>query len=182
MQLPWEEPGWIEKTTVWIHAQLEEHNLRASSPVEIIHQRPWSTFARLSTEDGIVYFKAPAPAFKYEAALTQALANWRPDCSVPVLAVDFERGWILSANAGDTLRSMYRSLEQIEHWEKVLPLYVELQIDMTERLPELLALGMPDRRLLKSPHLYTQILEDTENLPAPQILAQEIEIACGCSC
>jgi hypothetical protein len=40
----------------------------------------------VSTSNGIAYFKAPAPDCQYEAALTQALAHWRPDCTVPLLA------------------------------------------------------------------------------------------------
>ena len=44
--------------------------------------------------------------FAYEAALTQALAEWRPDCTVPLLAVDLQRGWMLSDDAGPELRQM----------------------------------------------------------------------------
>lgn len=163
-QLPWEQPDWLEQATAWIHAQLGQHGLQIAGPVELLHQRPWSTFARVSTDNGTAYFKAPAPMFKYEAALTQALARWRPDCTVPLLAVDLDRGWLLSSDAGVTLRSLTRSADQIEHWLKVLPLYVDLQIEMVDRVPELLALGMPDRRLAVLPHLYTQLMESTENL------------------
>ncbi len=108
-------------------------------------------------------FQSARPPF-YEAALTQALARWRPDCTVPLLAVDLERGWLLSADAGVTLRSVSQSADQIAHWLKVLPLYVELQIEMAEHVPELLALGLFDRRLANLPHLYTLLMEATENL------------------
>ena len=91
IQLPWEQPGWLEQATAWIQAQLAERGRHASGPVELLHQRPWSAFARVPTDEGAAYFKAPAPMFKYEAALTQALARWRPDCTVPLLAVDLDR-------------------------------------------------------------------------------------------
>lgn len=162
-QLPWDQVDWLEQATAWIQAQLAAQGLRVAGPVEILHQRPWSTFARISTGNGTVYFKAPAPPF-YEAALTQALARWRPDCTVPLLAVDLDRGWLLSADAGMTLRSASPSADQIEHWLKVLPLYVELQLEMVEHVPELLALGMFDRRLAKLPQLYTQLMEANESL------------------
>ena len=163
-QLPWEHPDWLEQATAWIHAQLEAQGTDITGPIEILHQRPWSTLARLSTTNGTVYFKAPAPAYPYEAALTQALARWRPDCTVPVLAVDLDQGWLLTADAGTTLRDIGRTPGQVEHWLKVLPLCAELQIEMAARVPELLALGMPDRRLSILPQLYAQLLEDSDNL------------------
>ena len=168
LQLPWEEPEWLESATAWIHAQLAARGLHIITPVEILHQRPWSAFVRVATNAGTAYFKAPAPAFKYEAALTQALARWRPDCTVPILAVDLDRGWLLTADAGPTLRSADQSAGQIEHWLKVLPLYVELQLEMVDRVPELLRLGMPDRRLTTLPHLYTRLMDETDSLRVGQ--------------
>ena len=103
-QLPWEQPDWLEQVTEWIHAQLAASGWQVTGPVEIMHQRPWSAFARVSTANGTAYFKAPAPAYHYEVALTQALAHWRPDCTVRLLGVDLDRGWLLSADAGITLR------------------------------------------------------------------------------
>jgi len=163
-QLPWEHPDWLEQATAWIHAQLEAQGTDITGPIEILHQRPWSTLARLSTTSGTVYFKAPAPGSLYEAALTQALARWRPDCTVPVLAVDLDQGWLLTADAGVTLREIDRSAGQVEHWLKVLPLCAELQIEMAARVPELLGLGVPDRRLATLPQLYAQLLEDSDSL------------------
>ena len=166
LQLPWENPGWFEEVKGWIHDQLAQHGLEISSPIEILHQRNWSTFAKVSTNKGIFYFKAPAPLpfSAYEAPLTAALARWRPDCTVPVLAVDVARGWTLTADAGVTLRSMGRNPEQVDHWLKLLPLYVELQMQMMEHVPELLAIGVPDRRLANMPRLYNELLDDGENL------------------
>lgn len=162
--LPWDVPGWLEAASAWIHDQLAAHGLQHVGAVEVLHQRAWSAFARIATDGGFVYFKAPAPSDRHEAALTAALARWRPDCTVPVLAVDLERGWILSRDAGLTLASVTRAPDQIEHWLRLLPLNAELQIEMAARVPELLAFGMPDRRLAHLPALYAQLLEATENL------------------
>jgi hypothetical protein len=115
-------------------------------------------------ESGSVYFKAPAPAYLFEAQLTTALARWRPDCTVPVVAVELEQGWILSTDAGVTLRSRGQTPEQLDHWMKVLPLYSQFQIDLTARVPELLAFGMNDRRLEHLPDLYAQLMQDTDTL------------------
>jgi hypothetical protein len=116
------------------------------------------------TTSGAVYFKAPSPSLKFEAALIQALARWRPDCTPSVLAVDLDQGWSLSAEAGVTLRSLGQSADQLPHWHKILPLYVDVQIELAARAGELLALGAPDRRLTALPFLYDQLLDDVKNL------------------
>lgn len=159
MQLPWERAAWLEESTEWIQAQLTALDYIALGAVEVLHQRPWSTFARVATNKGIVYFKAPAPAFNYEASVTQLLACLHPDITVPFLAIDLERGWLLSADAGNTLRSASPSIDQIDHWVKILPVYVELQIEMTGYVQELLSLGMYDRRLRQLPHLFSELMD-----------------------
>ncbi len=166
-QLPWDQPDWLEQATAWIHAQLAARSVPITGPVEFVHQRPWSAFAQVSTAKGTAYFKAPAPLLTFEAPLTQGLAGWRPDCTAPLLAVDLDRGWMLSADAGITLRSADPSSTQIEHWLKLLPIYAELQIEMAAHMPEMLAFGIPDRRLATFPQLYAQLLED-QGEPAPR--------------
>jgi hypothetical protein len=164
IHLPWEQPDWLDQAIAWIQTQLEARGWHMTGPVDLVHQRPWSTFMRVTTDKGTAYFKAPSPLFTYEAGFTQALADWRPDCTVPLLAVDLERGWMLSADAGITLRQVGQSIEQITHWLKVLPLYSELQIELVDRVPNLLVLGLPDRRLAQLPSLYAHLLEATESL------------------
>lgn len=163
-QLPWEQLDWLEQVTLWIQSQLTVRGWQSVGPVELVRLRPWSAFARMLTTNGLVYFKAPAPDCQYEAAVTQALMRWRPDYTVPLLAVEFERGWLLSADAGPTLHDVCPSLDQLEHWPKLLPQCVELQIEMAEHVPKLLALGLFDRRLAQIPHLYSNLLEPNENL------------------
>jgi hypothetical protein len=164
IELPWEQPGWFEQASAWIHAQLAACGWRSVGPVELVRLRPWSAFARVPTINGMAYFKAPSPDAHYEAALTQALAQWRPDCTVPILAVDLDRGWLLSADAGPTLHDVSPSTDQLAHWMKLLPLCVELQVVMAERVPDVLALGLFDRRLERLPHLYAELMEAHENL------------------
>jgi hypothetical protein len=165
LELPWEEPGWLERATTWIDASLAQAGRIRLAAVEILHQRPWSTFARVITDKGVAFFKAPAPPFsRFEARLTQALGRRRPDCTVPLLGVDLNQGWMLSEEAGVTLRSAHPGIEQIADWERLLPQAAELQIEMAERVPELLGLGMFDRRLSALPQLFDEIMQAEENL------------------
>lgn len=161
--LPWDQSDWLDWATTWIHAQLATAGRQVES-ITVLHQRPWSTFARITTDQGIVYFKAPAPAFRYEAALTQFLAHRYPACTTPVLAIEPEQGWLLTVDAGITLNEVDPTPTQVDHWVALLPRYVELQMGTVAQVPELLAAGMPDRRLAALPQLYLALLADQENL------------------
>jgi hypothetical protein len=162
--LPWQEDGWLERVTTWIDDHLALAGRQRSGDVELLHQRPWSAFTRVPTNRGTVYFKAPAPSSVSEARLTAALGRWRPDCTVPVLAIEAELGWLLTVDAGVTLRELSRTPEQLKHWQRILPLYAGLQRELSDRVPELLALGVTDRRLALLPEKFEILLEDTENL------------------
>lgn len=170
LELPWERQDWQDEAIAWIDAELTKHGRRRTEPVEVLHQRPWSTFIRVPTDQGIVFFKAPAPPLSdFEAPLTQALSRWRPDVTVPVIAVDLERGWFLSEETGVTLRSARPGVEQIGDWVKLLPICAEMQIALAPRVPELLGFGVPDRRLTMLPQLYADILDPSnENLRVDQ--------------
>lgn len=164
IQLPWKQADWFARVTAWIEQQLAQRSTCLTAPIELLHQRPWSSFARVPTDQGLLYFKAPAPMFTFEVPLMQWLAHWRPDCNVPVVAIEETEGWILSADAGTTLRQLDRSPTQVPHWCKVLPLYSELQIAAAEQVPTLLAMGVPDRRLAVLPDQYANLLEATAAL------------------
>ena len=88
----------------WIDTALAQEGLHITGQIKKVHDRPWSTVLRVPTNGGDTYFKACPPALEYEAAVTQALYRWRPDCIPAVLAVDAGRGWLLMADGGETLR------------------------------------------------------------------------------
>ncbi len=163
-QLPWTQSGWQESVQAWIDQELTSQGIRIEGPLEILHMRTWSAFASVPTSEGVVFFKAPSLDNAFEAALTHKLIQLRPDCMVRLLAVDLERGWTLSADSGVTLRSFIRSVDDLPQWDHVLPFYAEFQIDLAQHLPDLLLTGAPDRRLGHFPHLYRELLVDTENL------------------
>lgn len=162
--LPWDQPDWLDRVTAWIHAQLAAHGIDTDNPIEVVHQRIWSAFLQVQTSQGMVYFKAPAPLYAFEAPLTQALTHWRPEQTAPLVAVNLEEGWILSEDAGVMIRASGDPTTQLEHFVTLLPPYAQFQIDLAPRVPELLAMGVPDRRLVVLPQLYAKLLEDGENL------------------
>jgi len=164
IQLPWMQKGWFEQASTWVHAELERQGIHVTGLIEQPHVRPWSNVLRVPSTAGDIYFKASEPALAHEPALTDALWRWRPDCMPPVLAVDLQRGWMLTPDLGATLRSLIQSTRDLQHFHRVLPLYAEVQIDLTSRVNELLELGGLDRRLTMLPDYYEQLLTDTDAL------------------
>ncbi len=163
-RIPWEEAGWLKRAGAWIEAELARRAIQRTGPIEQPHTYPWSIVLRVSTREGILFFKATAPLPSHEVALTQALAAWRPDCMPELLAADVKLGWMLMRDAGRMLRDFIRPTRDLEPWVTVLPLYAGLQIELSSRASQLLALGAPDRRLEALPGLYTGLLADAEIL------------------
>src|SRR5215211_4861896 len=163
-KLPWTQPGWHEQAGAWIRAELERHGILIVGEIEQPHLRPWSTVLRVPTSAGDHYFKATSPLLAHEPALTQWLAQQRPDCIASVLAVDRDRGWMLMPDGGTTLRAVIQADRDIRHWAAALPIYAQLQIDMAARLDRLIALGCLDYRLAGLPARYAELLDDTKAL------------------
>jgi len=159
---PWEEPGWFESASAWIQVQLNIHKLSLTGEIIQPHIRPWSTVLKVPTSGGLLYFKASAPSLAYEPCLTEALVRWRPDLMPELLGGDLERGWLLMRDSGEPIRESVRAKGDLSHWEVVLPTYAELQIELSDRVDELLLLGVLDRRLESLPAQFERLLEDTE--------------------
>jgi hypothetical protein len=167
--LLWTQPEWKEQAMAWIHAQLVCLGLQAMGSIEQPHIRPWSTVMHVPTDRGTLYFKAPLPAYSpQEVPLTAFLSRRQPGVSPTVLAADLERHWMLTADSGVTLRRVLQADGDIRHWHRALTLYTGLQRELSECLPDLLDLGIPDRRLEILPTQYAQLLTHTEVLGIDQ--------------
>jgi hypothetical protein len=115
-----------------------------------------------------LFFKATAHETLYEAALTQALARWVPDCMPEFVAVDAGRGWMLIRDGGEQLRASIRPTKDIAPWKPVIARYAEVQIGLAEHVTEMLSLRVPDHRLTVLPSLFAQLLGDESNFMIDQ--------------
>jgi len=158
--LSWQQPGWLEQAQSWICAELQREQIQVLGEIEQPHIRPWSTVLRIATSDGLFFFKATAAYFGHETALTVFLADQHSQLSPQVFASDLERHWLLMRDSGTALRTSIRAARSIEPWRGVLPLYVNLQKSLSNQQPELLAMGVPDRRLERLPALFHELLQD----------------------
>jgi hypothetical protein len=157
---PWIQPGWREQVVPWIHAKLERCGIRTNGAIEDARVRSWSIVLRVPTDSGDYYFKAVTPLLAREPSLVQLLARTRPDCIPQLLATDLERHWMLMPDGGVMLRTVILADHDLSHWHRILPVYSELQIELSGQREELVALGAIDRRLAVLPDQYAQLLTD----------------------
>ena len=167
-QLIWHDPDWRKQVNDWIEAEAKRHSIRITGEIEQPHIYAWSTVLHIPTDQGKLFFKATAHETLYEAALTQSLARWFPDCMPEFIAVDAGRGWMLMRDGGEQLRASIRPAKDISPWKPVIARYAEVQIGLAEHVTELLSLRLPDHRLVVLPRLLTQLLADEESLMIDQ--------------
>jgi hypothetical protein len=135
----WRDTDWLAEAAAWIGERAEP-----TGELEQTHVEAWSTVLRVPTADGTLWFKAVAPDHAFEPQLTALLGRLLPDRVPELVAVDLDQAWMLMQDGGERLRELPA---RVEHWERVLSRYAELQIAATPHADELLALGVPDERL-----------------------------------
>jgi hypothetical protein len=167
-QLIWQDPDWRKQVTEWIHAEAERHSIHIAGAIEQPHMYAWSTVLHIPTDQGKLFFKATAEETIYEAALTQSLARWYPDCMPEFVAVDTGRGWMLMRDGGEQLRASIRPTKDIAPWKPVIAKYAELQIGLAEHVTEMLSLRLPDHRLVVLPALFNQLLAEEASMMIDQ--------------
>jgi hypothetical protein len=161
IQFPERQKSWFEQASTWVHDELERQDIYVTGTIEQPDESLSSTVLRVPSTVGDIYFKACGLGFAHEPALTDTLWRWRPDCMPPVLAFDPQRGWMLTPDLGTSLRSIIQPTRVLQHWQRVLPLFAEVQIDLVRRVNEILELGGLDRRLTMLPGYYERLLTDT---------------------
>ena len=161
----WTDPTWLATEHSWIRVQLDRLGIAADGPIEQPHVRPWSTVIRVPTGDGAVWFKANRAGEAHEAAVVDVLSRRRPDCVDVPLALDPERGWMLLRDAGVRLREVVERDRDLDRWNEILARYGQLQIDAAADVGELIARGVPDRRLATLADRFDALLGAGGGLP-----------------
>ncbi|MEV0715883.1 phosphotransferase [Asanoa sp. NPDC050611] len=150
----WHDPVWRAAAEAWIADHLDEP---VTGPIELTRVRPWSVSLRVPTARGPFWFKANTFGCRYEAALASALAWWAPGSVLVPVAIDADRGWLLTADAGPILRE---SAPTPDDWAALLATYGELQRTLAPRADEMTGLGVPDVRPAALPGLLADLLAD----------------------
>ena len=159
MQQTWTDPAWLAAVQGWAEVRLAELRRPVSGPWDQPHVRPWSTALRAETAQGPVWVKAAGPGTAFEPRLVAELARLTPSVPEP-LAVDGERGWMLSPDAGGRLRDLDDDA-WVRAWQRLLPAYAELQRAAAPDVERLAGLGLPDTRPDRLPRLLADVLDDS---------------------
>jgi hypothetical protein len=154
---PWRDPQWVADAQEWIDAECARAGLARTGPVEA-RGRPFSVVARVPVQGGTVWFKASAPAARFEPALLAALATWHPDRFAAPVAVDVNRAWSLTRDGGPTLREQQSLSADASAWHATLRGYAQLQHDLARHVADLLALGLADLRPHSVPGQFEKLL------------------------
>ncbi len=172
--VPWYQPGWRAEALAWAEVQLRERGFLPLRTSEQVRSWERSSLWQFNTTAGRFFFKAVSAAFAGEPALTRQLAQWQPEQVAPIVALDEPHGWLILGEAGD--KSLLRE-QDATRWQAALSCYAELQMALAPRTNELLALGLPDRRVEHLPAWIEALLANTgalTNSPAG-LSADEIE-------
>ena len=148
--------------SAWVAEQSTSLPWEIAGQLEIVQDRPWSSVMRVATTAGTMFLKVCEEQSRFEAGLLQLLSERHADCSPVLLAADAQHGYLLMEDAGQRLREILNEENWLEHWQRILARYAELQLDMSQYSQELIQLGLPDRRLPLLPDRLEAILAEDE--------------------
>jgi hypothetical protein len=158
----WNQPEWHEYAHEWIRSELSRMNITVTGTIEQIHNQPWSTVLKIPTNQGNVFFKASTAILLHEAGVTDYLSKLNRADLPRVLTADASRGWMIMNDGGTRLRETLIANPDIQRWVELMPLYADLQIELSNHLDAFHKLNVPDSRLNLLPQIYQNILADTE--------------------
>jgi hypothetical protein len=137
----WSSLDWRAEAEAWIRQQLHQHSFRLIGEIEQPLLRAWSTHLKVPTDQGTLWFKENAPGQAFEAALVDAMATIAPDHVVVPIAVESERGWLLTPDQGATFRSLQATDESL--WCRLVAEFGDLQRRLAPHGDVLAMTGLP---------------------------------------
>lgn len=132
-QQHWSSPAFEAELRAWVEpllgpVRLERHKLR-----------PWSTVWRVYAGTGLFWAKQNCAANRFEARLLVLLSELVPDHVVAPLAIDADRGLVLSPDQGDVLGP---AADDVEAWCGLVQRWALVQRVLVDRTDDLLRLGV----------------------------------------
>jgi hypothetical protein len=157
-------PEWRQQAQVWLEARLTESGHRLTGEAEQRRIRPWSTQLVAPTDRGPVWFKANCEAMAFEPEVQRVLSVLVADGVDAPVALERDRGWMLTADRGRTLRDRHEPT--LEDWQAVVRLAATLQRRLAGSGPTLVAAGLPDCSPETVESRYETMVQRLSALPA----------------
>lgn len=155
---------WQTEVEAWVALSLTAAGLRQRGPAERRRTRPWSTQLVFPTDAGMVWFKANAPDLAFEPALVQVLARLAPDRVDNPLAVDPERGWMLTRGRGPTLADRHEPT--LAEWCEIAQEAADLQRRVAGFRDQVVATGVADCSPATVPERFDRLIDRYARLDA----------------
>lgn len=155
-----EDPDWLVDVRSWVCGQLGIPGA-ACPELQPVRIMPWAAVYRLEAEGRQVFFKACAPTQGHEPALVSYLARRHAACSLPVLAADLNRGWLLLPDGGDTLSHMqFGQMATFTAWIEIFPLVASLQRAAETDIEQMAQIGVPQKGLDDLLAVYSRLMDE----------------------
>jgi hypothetical protein len=138
----WTGEDWIASADAWVRARLTAAGIAVSGEPVPYKIRFWAAVWCYPTDHGLFWFKENNPGQAFEAGLVAALAQGLPQHVVAPLAVDPDRGWMLTADQGRTLDEQVPDADLLPLWRRLVTEYARLQRDTVPAEDALLAIGL----------------------------------------
>lgn len=138
--------------------------------------RFWSAVFTIETDQGRHWFKVTNPGQAFEARLAAVLATLVPDHVVAPVAIDADRGWLLTSDQGSTLRDAPGAGAGIEHWEHLARDVARMQRALASSEADVLAAGVSELLAGDAAAYVLAAVHELEHLPAdhPQTVTAEV--------
>jgi len=168
-RVPWARPGWRDVALAWMGAEATRDNYQLIGPPQQLKVSLWSTVYRAPATPVGLYFKATAPMFAYEPAVSRLLGERLGQWVPRVVATDATHGWLLSEDGGTMLRERIETPEGQQRFEEALRALAAMQQASAPAVAELLAAGCPDYRLSALPERFASLAADREALQVGRV-------------
>ncbi len=149
---------WLVDVTEWITDVVAALHLGSLASIIPVRERPWGAVLRVTTSDGVMYFKAEGLGARHEPRILAELARSSPGLGPEVLAAEGRRSWLLMADHGKPMWDLLDTVGQVATLERLLPLYAQMQASSSQSVDVWIDAGAPDRRVHLLPDLLDSLL------------------------
>ncbi len=136
----WAGAEWRAEAQAWIGVVLDSYGLKQTEATEQPPFKFWSTMLVIPTDHGKLWFKENNPGQFSEALVVSAMAELVPEHVVMPLAIEPERGWMLSPDHGATLATLKSTDDNL--WSRVVSDFADLQLQLIPHEEKLFQSGL----------------------------------------
>lgn len=158
----------------WAKQYLEQNNfIILNNEAELIQQRPWSYVISYLTNQGRIYVKQTPGGISLEPIIIKSLHAL--NMPVPqVIANHSTLNCFLMKDAGHALRPILKNSFDGKLACNAVETFALMQVNLTNVIHELMAIGVPDFRLEKMPILLLELLQKERLLLDDGLMLNEI--------